>query len=480
MDRPAVEGRGKRFTTKRSIGLYSGVFVTAGVIIGSGIFISPHGVFAAANHSVGITLIIWVLGGVVAMLSTLCYCELATSIPESGSDYTYLTYAYHLALAFLIPWMYTCVPSSDAALVLTFARYATEPFFVGSKPPEESVKLFAICLMLLITAVNILSVKCALRMQVAFATSKFLAIGVVVVSGIIYVIRDSSVAHQNFTSSFNSQALNGFSVLSLTGAFYQVMWSYDGWNSLCHVTEEVKNPGKTIPKASILTIAFVMFAYLVINCAYFSVLSVDEMASSNIVALPFALKAMGGASWIVPLTVCLCTAGSYNGGVLTTGRVSYVAARRGHLPQLFGMLHIYKHTPSAALILNAIGGIVLVGIGQFGSLIDTFGFVNWTFKGLSALSVLILRHRMPDLNRPYKVPTVIPIFLTLLSTFFVILPLINNPHFLYFYAIAFCALGLVVYFTFVHKRIRVPGLENATTFLQQFLLVAPSEWRRLK
>nr|XP_018669240.1 b(0,+)-type amino acid transporter 1-like isoform X3 [Ciona intestinalis] len=431
-----------KFTTRRSIGMFSGVFVASGVVIGSGIFISPHGVFgkfktlacvgikmlvmscflAAANYSVGVTLIIWVFGGLIAMLSTLCYCELATSIPESGSDYTYLTYAYHPALAFLIPWMNTLLPTADSILMLTFARYATEPFFVDSQPPEESVKLVAICLLLFITAINVLTNKLAVRLQ--------------------------------------------------------VMWSYEGWNALCSVTEEVKNPGKTIPRATVVTIGLVTIVYLMINCAYFSVLSVDEMASSKIVALPFALKAMGGASWIVPLTVCLCTAGSYSAGILTFGRGSYVAARRGHFPQIFGMLHIHKRIPSTALALNCIAAIVLISIGQFSTLIDTFGFVNWTFKALSTLAVLIIRKRLPELNRPYKVPTIIPVFLIFLSLFFVVVPLINNPHFLYFYAIAFFAVGLLYYLLFVHKGYKIPGSERTTRFLQKLLQVAPCEWEK--
>ncbi|XP_018669236.2 b(0,+)-type amino acid transporter 1-like isoform X1 [Ciona intestinalis] len=465
-----------KFTTRRSIGMFSGVFVASGVVIGSGIFVSPHGVFAAANYSVGVTLIIWLFGGLIAMLSTLCYCELATSIPESGSDYTYLTYAYHPALAFLIPWMNTLLPTADSILMLTFARYATEPFFVGSQPPEESVKLVAICLLLFTTAINVLSDKLAVRVQVAFTWSKYIAITVVVISAVAFCIGQPSVAQENFSNAFAHDSVSGITPLALSNAFYQVMWSYEGWNALCSVTEEVKNPGKTIPRATVATIGLVTIVYLMINCAYFSVLSVDEMASSKIVALPFASKAMGGASWIVPLTVCLCTAGSYSAGVLTFGRGSYVAARRGHFPQIFGMLHVHKHIPSTALALNCMGAIMLISIGQFSTLIDTFGFVNWTFKALSTLAVLIIRKRLPELNRPYKVPIIIPVFLFFLSFFFVVVPLINNPHFLYFYALAFFAVGLLYYFLFVHKGYKIPGSERTTRFLQKLLQVAPCEW----
>uniref|UniRef100_H2ZHR0 Amino acid permease/ SLC12A domain-containing protein n=1 Tax=Ciona savignyi TaxID=51511 RepID=H2ZHR0_CIOSA len=478
MDPNITENDTNKFATKRSIGTLSGIIVSSGMIIGSGIFISPHGVFAAANCSVGITLVIWILGGVVAMLSTLCYCELATSILESGGDYIYLTYAYSPVLGFLLPWMYTFLPCADSILMLTFARYAIEPFFVGSKPPEESIKLLAICLLLLITALNVISTRVAIRLQVAFTWSKYIAIGVVVVASAVFCIRDPAIASHNFSTAFNGPTINGNTALMLTTAFYQVMWSYEGWNSLCYVTEEVENPGKTIPKASVLTVAVVTLAYFIINCAYFLVLSADEMISSKIVALPFALKAMGGASWIVPLAVCLCTAGSYSAGVLTTGRLSYVAARRGHLPQVLGMLHIQSHIPCPALVINCLFVVVLISIGQFDTLIDTFGFVTWTFKALSSLSVLILRKRMTHLKRPYKVPTFIPAFMFILSSTFVVLPLINQPHFLYFYAIFFFAFGLLLYFLFVHNKYVIPGSAQATCTLQKLFQVAPCEWEK--
>uniref|UniRef100_H2ZHS1 Cationic amino acid transporter C-terminal domain-containing protein n=1 Tax=Ciona savignyi TaxID=51511 RepID=H2ZHS1_CIOSA len=463
------------FTTKRNISSFSGVFVLAGIIIGSGIFISPNGVFVAANNSVGVTLLIWLFGGVVAMLSTLCYCELATSIPESGSDYTYLSYAYTPALGFLLPWMYTFVPCSDAALVLTFAQYAVEPYFVGSKPPELALKLVAICLLFFITAINMCSVRWAVRLQVLLSWFKFIAISAVVISAIVFCIGDNSVAKHNFAGAFNKKTMEGITILTLSRSFYQVMFSYDGWNSLCQITEEIQEPGKTIPKASIAAVAIVTLTYVIINCAYFLVLSADEMTSSKIVALPFALKAMGGASWIVPLAVCLCTAGSYSGGVLTSGRSSYVAARRGHFPRIFAMLHINQYTPSPALFLNTIGSIVLIGIGQFNTLIDTFGFVTWTFIGFSSLSVLVLRVRRPDLVKPYKVPTLIPILMILISLLFVILPVISNPHFLYAYAICFFALGELFYFVFVYKGYTIPYYLKSTLFLQKLFLVAPEE-----
>uniref|UniRef100_H2YW56 Cationic amino acid transporter C-terminal domain-containing protein n=1 Tax=Ciona savignyi TaxID=51511 RepID=H2YW56_CIOSA len=477
----AETGRNKITKTlklRRNIDVFSGVLVASGVMLGSGIFVSANTVLDAANNSLGVTLLIWVFGGAVAVMSTLCYCELATSISESGSDYTYLSHAYTPAFGFLLPWMSTFVPCSDTATILTFARYALAPSFSCSAPSENSVKLTAICLLLFITAINILGVKFAVRLQVLLSWSKFVAVGAVVISAVVYVIRDSSIASQNLNHAFETKALSGITLLTLSSSFYQVMYSYDGWNALCHVTEEVKEPEKTIPKASIAAVSIITLIYVTMNLAYFAVLTPEEISTSKIIALPFALKAMGGASWIVPLSVCLCAVSSYSAGILTHGRLPYVAARRGQLPMIFGMLHINSRVPSPALVLNALSTIVLINIGNLEMMIDTFGFVNWTFKGFSSLSVLILRKRMPHLKRPYKVPTIIPIFMFILSSVFVILPLINQPHFLYFYAIFFFAVGLCLYYIFVHKQCEMPGSARVTRVLQKLFQVAPCDWKK--
>uniref|UniRef100_H2YW55 Amino acid permease/ SLC12A domain-containing protein n=1 Tax=Ciona savignyi TaxID=51511 RepID=H2YW55_CIOSA len=419
-------------------------------------------------------------------MSTLCYCELATSISESGSDYTYLSHAYTPAFGFLLPWMSTFVPCSDTATILTFARYALAPSFSCSAPSENSVKLTAICLLLFITAINILGVKFAVRLQVinfwSFNAMTVIKKCLLLLKIICYVTERFwySIASQNLNHAFETKALSGITLLTLSSSFYQVMYSYDGWNALCHVTEEVKEPEKTIPKASIAAVSIITLIYVTMNLAYFAVLTPEEISTSKIIALPFALKAMGGASWIVPLSVCLCAVSSYSAGILTHGRLPYVAARRGQLPMIFGMLHINSRVPSPALVLNALSTIVLINIGNLEMMIDTFGFVNWTFKGFSSLSVLILRKRMPHLKRPYKVPTIIPIFMFILSSVFVILPLINQPHFLYFYAIFFFAVGLCLYYIFVHKQCEMPGSARVTRVLQKLFQVAPCDWKKSK
>jgi len=110
---------------------------------------------------------------------------------------------------------------------MTFAQYALQPFFPDESPPSNAVKLLTACGILLVTAVNILSVKIAVRMQVVFTVAKFLAIGFVVVGGVVYSAQDPSVAENTFRNLFDSETLKSITFFTLSRSFFQV----GGWTS---------------------------------------------------------------------------------------------------------------------------------------------------------------------------------------------------------------------------------------------------------
>ena len=126
---PAVEDN-KVVGLKKEVTLMNGIALVVGVIIGSGIFISPKGVLARAE-SVGMSLVVWAGCGVLALLGSLCYCEMGTMIPKSGAEYAYLYEAFGPLPAFLYSWTLALIirPSSLSVVALTFARYVSQPFF---------------------------------------------------------------------------------------------------------------------------------------------------------------------------------------------------------------------------------------------------------------------------------------------------------------------------------------------------------------
>jgi len=166
---------------------------------------------------------------------------------------------------------------------------------------------------------------------------------------------------------------------------------------------------------------------------------------------------LGFAAFIIPVSVVVSSFGAGNGSCFTSGRLSFAAARENHLPDLLAYIHIAKYTPSPALIFNAILSIIYVIPGNVNSLIDFFSFTAWLFYGLTMLALIKLRYKPPwnDKHRPYKVHLSIPIFVFIVSMYFVVAPIVEDPQIEYLYVMIYILSGCVAYFAFVKKGFRI-------------------------
>lgn len=169
---------------------------------------------------------------------------------------------------------------------------------------------------------------------------------------------------------------------------------------------------------------------------------------------------LGFASFIIPFSVVVSSFGAGNGSCFTSGRLSFAAARENHLPDLLAYIHISKYTPSPALIFNALLSILYVIPGEISSLIDFFSFTAWLFYGLTMLALIRLRYKEPwkDRHRPYRVHLSIPIFVFVVSMYFVVAPIMENPQIEYFYVLLYIKSGFLAYWVFVKRKIRLKGL----------------------
>lgn len=227
---------------KRVIGLTGGVALACGTMIGSGIFMSPQYVLAYVG-SPGASLVIWALCGAVAMLAVLSYTEIGTIIPESGGDFIYMLRIYGPCPAFFAAFTSILLkkPFGVAAMAISIAKYATAPFYAGCQPPQLVVKCIAAVAILVVAIINILNARVAIRVQVVFTVAKVVSLTAIVLGGIAEIIQNNSVIVENLNveDSFKGTP---FSASALVMAFYQGLWSYNGWYNLNCVTEELKKP----------------------------------------------------------------------------------------------------------------------------------------------------------------------------------------------------------------------------------------------
>lgn len=465
-----MEGDRQRLTLKREVGIIGAVSFIAGTMIGSGIFISPQYLLSTIG-SPGASLIIWACGGVIAMLGGLCYAELGTLIPESGAEYIYILKTAGKVVAFLFLFSFIIVmrPASATGIALSFAEYVVAPFYGDCTPPQLVVKCVAAAGIMVLAVVNCLSIRLATAIQVVSTVVKVLALAMITLGGIVMLFQGNT---QNFDNSFEGTNVD---VSSIGIAFYQSLWSYDGWNTLNYLTEEVKHPEVNLPRAIVIAISLVTGLYLLVNVSYLTVMTPKELMSSSAVAVTWGNKVLGGWGWIMSVAAALSAFGSLNGTFFSGGRVCFVAAREGHMPDILAMAHIHRLTPSPALIFTTAVSLVVLIPGDFQSIVNFFSFTAWFFYAITLSGLLYLKIRKPQLPRPYSVPIIIPILVLIAAVFLVLAPIIDNPQIEYLYVTLFIFSGVIIYIPFIHYKLWPGLLTKLTVFLQLFLEVAPAE-----
>ncbi|XP_075212238.1 juvenile hormone Inducible-21 [Lycorma delicatula] len=394
---------GGKVVLRRKITLLNGVAIIVGSIIGSGIFVSPTGVFIY-TQSVGSSLIIWALSGLFSTIGALCFAELGTCITRSGGDYAYILEAFGDLPAFLYLWIVLLVirPTTQAIVALTFAQYAVKPFFPDCSPPSLAVSLLAAVCLCLLTVVNCLSVRWSMRVQDIFTWAKLVALIAIVLSGLYHI----STGH---TSHFDNAFEGKYDLGSIALAFYSGLFAFGGWNFLNFVTEELQDPYKNLPRAIWIAMPIVTLIYVTANLAYFAVVTPEEMLSSAAVAVTFGNKMFGSFNWTVPIFVALSTFGGVNGILFTSSRLFVTGAQQGHLPPVFSYIHINRCTPIPSVIVTCLVSLIMVTNSDVFALINYFSLTLWLSIAVCIAGLLYLRHTKPNLPRPIRVHTLLPI-----------------------------------------------------------------------
>lgn len=232
-----MDDKTKKLNLKREVGLMGAISLIGGTMIGSGIFMTPQTVLSTIG-SPGASLVVWASCGFLVILASFCYAELGTVIKESGGEYIYILRTSGPVVAFMLIFSSVLFvrPAGVAGLALGFAQYVVAPFYSDCPPPVLLVKCVAAATIIALAIVNCLNVRLSMSVQVFFMVAKVLALAVIIIGGVVMLIRGHT---ENFEDSFENSNV-GINPIGI--AFYQGLWSYDGWNNLNYVTEELKRP----------------------------------------------------------------------------------------------------------------------------------------------------------------------------------------------------------------------------------------------
>jgi len=378
----------------RQLGFFDAVCMMVGIVIGVGIYESPPRVAANVSDPTAL-LLAWALGGVLAFIGALCYAELATAYPRSGGDYVYLSRAYGSWVGFLYGWAELLVirTGSIAAMSFVFSDYMTRIAPLG---PRSSV-VYAVCIVGLLSLVNVRGVREGKWTQNALTVSKVLGISIIVLIGVFSTLTPGS-----------SPSASSISSGSFPLAMIFVLWTYGGWHENAYIAAEVKEPQRNIPRSLLFGTGLVTLMYLAINWAFLRGLGFQQVRASQAVAADVLSLSFGSAgAHLMVILVAVSALGAVNGQIFTGARISYALGQDHRVLSRLGTWSERFGTPTWALITQALITMTLiVTIGSrdgFEALVKYTAAVFWFFFLLTGISLFILRWKDREQARPYLV-----------------------------------------------------------------------------
>ena len=413
----------------RDLGVSHASAVVVGTIIGSGIFLVPAEMMQAVG-SARLVYLAWLVGGLLSFFGALTYAELGAMKPQAGGEYVYVRDAYGPLGGFLYGWTRFVIakPASVATIATGLVRilgtFSAFSFFsdnvflahIFSHPFAVAWgQLIAIAAAILISVLNYLGVKKAGEFQLIFTVLK-----VAIILGIVLVCFSGTGSATgrgwaNFAGTFTG-AKGG--IAGFMAALVAALWAYDGWNDLNMVAGEIKRPERNIPIALIAGVATVGVLYVLVNAAVQYVLPVNAIASSQRPASDAVALVMGhtGAA-IVSIGMAVSMLVTLNGTIMSGARVPFAMARDGYFFRALREVHLRFHTPSAAIVVQAVLSIILLLLGgNFRQLFSLAIFAEWLFYMIAGSSIFVFRWRDPQAIRPYRVlgyPLVPALFITI-------------------------------------------------------------------
>ena len=403
------EGHSKELA--RKLGFWPVLAIAVGTTVGSGIFVSVGEVAKAAGSPL-LTILAFVIGGLIVIPQMCVYAELSTAYPENGADYIYLKKAGSRPLAFLSGWTSFWANDAPSLSIMALAIVSNLNFILPVSPLFG--KLLATVLILCFMLLHLRSVEGGATFQTLITVAKIIPFTMVIGLGIFYIKGDNLTAT---TVSQSGLGLGlGASLMALLAGISATSWSYTGMASICYMTGEIKQPGKTMPRALIgsCLLVLVLVLYSLLALVITGMMPFDRLLGSETPisdALTY-LPALGEIAGIfVAVTAIIVILGSLSSCVMYQPRLEYAMARDNLFFKCFAHVHPRFHTPDYSIILQCALGIVFVYASDLTALLGYFTLVM-CFKNTLTFGSIIWCRRQPDYNPLWRTPA----FLALASS----------------------------------------------------------------
>jgi basic amino acid/polyamine antiporter, APA family len=377
----------------RVLGTVFALAVGIGATMGGGILYAP-GKIAALLPNAWLYMAVWAFGAINALLGATVFAELGAMIPLSGGPYPIARRALGDYAGFFVgytQWALDC--AADAALLLLIGEYA----YVLIPALAGHAVAVAFAILMILTALNWRGVREGGRIQVVTTVAKTLALGTVVVAG--FLTPASAVAPSSVALAMpHGVGLIAAWLLAMQG----VIFAFDSYYVPIFFGDELKDPGREIPRAIFRGLAVVIPMYLLLNLAFLRVLPMDKMANNSFVG-GVAAEVLFGAhgDQIIRIIVIVSVLGTINALVLTTARVLLAMARDGLFAHQAAKINA-GGTPTVALLLSTIATTAFLLTGTIGRALSIIAMLLAVNYLLMFISLIVLRRREPDTPRPYR------------------------------------------------------------------------------
>jgi basic amino acid/polyamine antiporter, APA family len=431
--------RQSRVTLARRLNLLDATLIVVGGVIGSAIFITPADVARQVPNPM-LSLSLWVIAGLVALLAGFAFAELGAMFPEAGGQYVYIREVYGHFAAFLYGWvLFTAGNSAGlAGVAMGFA------LFVGRVIPRLSAEtvlfshavlpgirwnftrgsLVAIVTIIVLTMINMRGVKLAAILQNFTGSLTLVCVGLMVLLGL-------SFGHGSWSHFAAPPATPAWPPLAAIGiAFVALFWTYDGWNLISWVAGEIKDAERNLPRAMIWGIALVILTYVSANVVFIYALPIDQLARQTTLAQA-AVSVLFSENFgrLVSLLIAISCFGSMSVVILSGARVYYAMAKDGVFVPALETLHPQWRTPVISLVAQCLWVCVLTASGGYEQIYTCFTFMMTATYAVTVAAVFILRRTRPDAKRPYRCfgyPW-LPALYLLIAAVFLVNTLIERP-----------------------------------------------------